>query len=227
MLKTAIHSVLTSLLEQKINALEQRVAELEKRPQQPTDSSTKSWSQLFNSKSTELVKQRHQLINCVAQDNRERANRENNVIISGLSVDNNGQDDLTVTKKFLTSIGVNPAKVTKVRRFRPSPNSDSPGLILVPFENAADASEALRKGNRQNSSSFSGVFVREDRTPAQQTQFKELNEQKKMKNASLGDRLDLPFRYIIHRRSQTVRCIDVVKSAESKKCVFISPPRSS
>jgi hypothetical protein len=226
MLKAAIQSVLTTLLQKKLAALEQRVAELEKRPPPPAQRVTTDWASLVNSKSAEQVKQRHQLINCIAQDSRDRTIREHNVIIAGLKSATENIDELTTAKDFLNAIGFESSKVHKVRRFRPGKSTpDAPGLLQVQFKNASDATAALRAGSRHKLAAYTGVYIREDRTPAQQSEFNDLNDQKKKQNDALeaNNLLDQPFRYIIHRITSSVRCIHVQNSATQRKCVFTSP----
>ena len=203
--------------------LEKRLDLLEKTNSTPKNQpGVLSFSAALTGKSTQQIKQRNQFINVIAQDNRDRLLRENNVIVSGLPI---SDDDKTRVNQLFKAIGLNNITVNKVRRFQPSKNNpDAPGLLQVSL-NPVDKTSVLKAGYHHKSQDHVGVYIREDRTPAQQSEFNELNEIKKLRNEKLNTcgLLDNPFRNIVHRRSGTVRCIDVHKSAEQSKCVFSSP----
>ena len=91
MLKIAIRSALTPLKlacdskaklhNDKLENLEKRLSLLEKINSTPTNQSgVLSFSAALTGKSTQQIKQRNQLINVIAQDNRDRILRENNTM---------------------------------------------------------------------------------------------------------------------------------------------------
>ena len=71
---------------------------------------------------------------------------------------------------------------------------------------------------------FEGVFMHEDRTKIQQTQYRETANEAKRLNENLKkiDKLDKPFRFVV--RANRVRCIDMDQSREQKKSIYCSPP---
>ncbi len=117
-------------------------------------------------------------------------------------------------------------KIKRVRRFRSSktPSTDSaarpqpPSLIQVVFESVEDQSRALKVARRHNNEEFKGAYAREDRTEAEQELFQNLNKEKIKKNTELNGYglLDKPFRFVIHRRTESVRPVDSIKSATDK-----------
>jgi hypothetical protein len=71
---------------------------------------------------------------------------------------------------------------------------------------------------------FKDIYIRPDRTAAEQSEFIKLNSERKAANSDLDKlgKLDKPFRFVI--RSDKLRCIDVSQEVEingRKKHPFI------
>ena len=159
MLKTAIRTALTpfkqaydskaNLHNDKLENLKKRLENLEKTNSSPTNQQgVLSFSAALTKKTTQQIKHRNQLINVIAQDNRDRIFRENNVIVSGLP---NSDDDKITVNQLFKSIGLNNITVNKVRRFQYSKNNpNAPGLLQVSL-NPADKTSVLKAGYHHKS----------------------------------------------------------------------------
>ena len=184
---------------------------------------------ILKGKSPEETKQRNLLLNVVSREEKDRSERESNIIIAGLPESTGGQDgDKAAVQKLFEKLGLT-ANPKRVYRLRQTKKTGNPALLQVSLDSIRDRNDALRLGHHHGHGEYSGVFIREDRTEAQHQEFSVQHAKKKERNAELekAKLLDNPFRYIITRRSGTltVRCIDVVESKKLEKHVFKSPPR--
>jgi hypothetical protein len=211
----------------QINELAAEIKKSASTPSTPT-----TFVSVLTGKSVVQVQQRHQLLNAVAAETKDRQVRAANVIVVGLKP-SEAMDDKTITEKFLQACGLGDVQVAHVRRLNSSRKSStatsaSPtksNIIQVSLSNENDQEEVLKKCDRHQVEEYKGVYAREDRTPAQQTEFNDKRVLLKKRNDQLvqAGLLDKPFRNVIHRRTGEICCINVVKSGEEQRYVFESP----
>ena len=224
MFRKSLTIVLTASAEREQQLID-RIKALENRPATaPQASKPPNMATLFKSNSPEQKEERCLVLNAIARDNENRQSRENNIIISGMK--QTSTPDSETVKNFFQSAGAETVQFTNVKRLRSGNKSivNQPPLLLVSFTNPKDRVLVLKHCSHHKLANYEGVFVREDRTPEQQTEFTKLNEMRKQKNSCLEAQnlLDKPYRYIIHRNSGTVKCINSVESAQQNKCIFVS-----
>ena len=238
MLKTALVHALGEL-QTVIDNLKSEVATLKQTQAAAVTASTGThqlnFAAIVSSEKPEHVQQRHQVINFVAAEQKERAERESNVVVVGLP---NSEDDNAAAAAFFAAIGTQPT-IKSVRRLRGRDqahgkntivnDANKHGLLLVTFASQDEQRKILQRGRHHAAADYDKVFVREDRTAAQQAEFVELTKKMRAKNNELqaANLLDQPFRYIIHRRDREVRCIDAKESATQKRCVWRKPHAAS
>jgi uncharacterized coiled-coil protein SlyX len=170
-------------------------------------------------------KESHQVINMVAADAKDRNERASNVIVVGLDKSET-KNDITLLAEFFNACGAS-FVINSVRRLNSKTKSSgpTPNLLKVTFDSEDGKNEVLESCYRHSVDEFKGVFVREDLTPAQQTEFKEQRKTLKALNDELNETglLDNPFRYVVHRRTKQICCINVEESSNEKRYVFASP----
>jgi hypothetical protein len=186
--------------------------------------------------------QRSSLVNIVAKEQRERENKAKNVVIRGIKlpdVTNLSTDQVATAvtetvNKFVARVTADSAKNVNVREVNRIPQSKLANetntsplsySAVVVLESEEQQRALLNVARRHNINEFDGVFAHEDRTKAQQMQYREHKTEAREKNAELlrEGKLDKPFRYVV--RAGGVRCIDVGQSKESKKSIYCSPQR--
>ena len=228
MLKAAFVSALETVIrasqetESKLNA---RIDQLSKDLNKATSTPTTSFASVLQGKSTEKVQQRHQLVNLVAAENKVRQDRASNVIIVGLPKSSTREDKDSVNE-FFAACGLENVAITHVRRIASSKKETvaPSNIVQVVLSSEKEHAAVLQKCNFHQNEHIRGVFAREDRTPAQQAEFNELRAKLKKHNDELAAAalLDLPFRFVAHRRTGEICCINVVKSREQCRYVFAS-----
>jgi hypothetical protein len=177
---------------------------------------------------------RNHIVNLAAAEIKTRKKKESNIVIVGLKESTNLSDEELVNE-FFDAIEVSKDEILHVRRYKKREKTQNSsqqgdqnttervGVIQVVLKSAITQHEALRRGNYHNIEGFERVYTREDRTPAEQEAINKLFNEKKRKNEELiKAKLDKPFRWIIHRLTGSVRCIDVEQSSNNKKCMWIS-----
>ncbi len=241
-LDKVIHQVLWPLKAEietlKKTSIEQAAQIMELQTKLKNSNTTKSFASCFSGNSKEQKQERSVLLNAAAKEGRDRKEKEFCVIVAGIpeskatEKETINRDDEANTQSFFNAVGGTDLKIKRVRRFRPSktPSTDSaarpqpPPLIQVVFESVEDQSRALKVARRHNNEEFKGAYAREDRTDAEQELFQNLNKEKNKKNTELNDHglLDKPFRFVIHRRTESIRPVDSIKSAAEQKSIFVS-----
>ena len=198
----------------------------------PTASTPVSFAAIIAGQSSESKKEQHELLNLIATENKDRHEREQNIIISGLPESSHTSESDLVKKSFeevsLCSQSSNSSRLTalkikNVRRLKTSKNpSNKPNLVVVSFSSTAERDLAIKSCNRHKAANFTNVFVREDRTPAQQAAFVKQREEIRYLNEEL-DSLKLLDRYrnVVHKSRNSIVCIDLEKSAAAKNYVII------
>lgn len=188
--------------------------------------------------------QRSSLLNIVAKEQREKEIKTKNVVIRGLKLPdetNLTKDEVATAatetvKKFVARVTAGSATEVNVREVHRihqsklakdtniSPLSYSAAVVL---ESDKQQSALLSVARSHNIDEFKDVFAHEDRTKAQQAQYRDLKSEARAKNAELliEGKLDKPFRYVV--RAGGVRCIDACQSKENKKSIYCKPPRPS
>ena len=241
MIKAAVECVLEAVKEeneQKEKLIFDRIRKLEKQLEEKTKKvkellaikpatqsvSQATFAQILQDKSKESSATRNAIVNLAASEQEDRRQRESNVIITGLKATESNTQEAVLA--YFEEAGLGHIKVRHVKRLRPKANSKTPDMFQVVLENQEQRNEALLQVKHRELPNFNGVFMREDRTPAQQAEFSKLNNERFRKNEELKqlELLDKPFRYIIHRWSGTVRCIDEPESSKFRKYIFKEPP---
>ncbi len=160
------------------------------------------------------------LLKSVTTDQRLKETKSKNVVVVGLkestksSTKDANDEDTAEFKKIMAHIGA-PVTVKRVSRFKRNSNSQqrstagNPPILIAELANATEADTALRLAKKLGSPSsvFKGVFLRPDRTPAEQAEFSQLMNMRNTLNAQLEARnmLDSKFRFVI--RDMALRCI--------------------
>jgi len=223
----------------QVDTLTAQVAELTS-SSSPPQSGTALFSQvvLKGSRLKSLTPPESHMLNVIAAEQLEVTKRARNIIIVGLPVtdivDKAARDD--ADRKAVTSL-VNILKISDTitsydsvsRITTKAPNGATTTMLRVQLDSQSDwdrrksaflsASHDLRHVNGMES-----VYIRPDRTAAQQALFRALSAQKRAANEALGDQLDKPLRWVV--RENCIRRIDVVKSSAAKKSIYDDPSSS-
>ena len=117
----------------------------------------------------------------VAANAKDRNERASNVIVFGLEKTDT-KDDKTLFTEFFLACGAQ-TLIKSVRRLYAKSKNSGPTLnfFKVTCADEEEKKEVLESCYRHSVDEFKGVFVREDLTPAQQTEF---NEQIQMNNSN-------------------------------------------
>lgn len=93
-------------------------------------------------------------------------------------------------------------------------------ITKVTFNNPETQFSTISKARScDNVEGMGGIFMRPDRTTAEQDQFRTLNNTRKKANDELGDKLDKPFRFVI--RGDRIRKINAIESSKEKRSVYV------
>ena len=184
--KSAVQSLRRSLeadiksLVNKVDSLSQRVTELEKSrsekssPQSPPTSLPSAESmQSQIKKLTDTVNNYQRVLEL-----KERANRANNIVITGIQEALPNEDTPTIVSEFLNSrMGITSIKISQARRLgRSQLSTHKPRPILATFHSHSDKSQVLSK---RASLAGSKIFINHDLTKEQMEEEKKLREAKK------------------------------------------------
>jgi hypothetical protein len=214
-------------LKDKIDLLVKQINELK----EIKSTATPSFASLFKDKSDESKQQRQQLSTFIADQNKNIRSRELSVIVVGLNKSST-VDDKKLVEDFFVATGLEDATgIARVNRLKSSKNKaklSNSNIIQVSLSNLSSRAEILKKCAHHKQEIYKGVYVREDRTPEQQTEFNTTRTRLKKLNDQLAaaNILDNPFRNVIHRRTGRICCIDVIESTSNKCYVFSSPARA-
>jgi hypothetical protein len=96
-----------------------------------------------------------------------------------------------------------------------------PPPIIVEFENLETRNSVVAAGKQLANSNFKSVYIRPDRTLAEQAEFNRLHKERKEANDDLvkHNLLINPFRFVI--RGDRVRCVDVKETLDNNKHPFV------
>jgi hypothetical protein len=175
--------------------------------------------------STGLPKEQRQAIaSQVMSQVKQIEQRAFNVVVIGIKESDTSSDSEKVNA-FLADAGAGEGVefIRNVRRLKKGNNTLTSNLILVSLSNQDARTSILDKCRHHKlSGDYQHVFVREDRTPAEQQEFNRAREQARRRNKELEDEglLNKPFRYVIHRRTGRVDLIDVEESSKQQRYVF-------
>lgn len=132
--------------------------------------------------------EKQELLHTVSTEVEQRAQRRNNVIISGVvlkmsgSVEERRSDDLKQCREILEHLECPFESVEDVRRIG-RPGGSSRPLLKVVFSNFLAKREVLRRTTQlRRSEGFRNVYVNIDRTPLQQKQHKLLMQECRKRN---------------------------------------------
>ncbi len=122
-----------------------------------------------------------------------------------------GPPSSTAAEGASTSVSTTPATTTAAAGVA-APQQPPP--LIVEFETVAIRNDIIAAARSLASSDHKDIYIRPDRTIAEQVEFNRLNEEKKIANKDLEKvgNLDKPFRFVI--RGDRVRCVDVTKTLE-------------
>jgi hypothetical protein len=128
-------------------------------------------------------------------------------------------DDLKAVKEIVSALNVQ-ATIVKTQRIipkvtEPGSTQPQPPPIVVEFADVATRNTVVASGKRLVTSNLKTVYIRPDRTPAEQAKFNRLYKERKETNDDLTKHklLDQPFRFVI--RGDRVRCVDVTQTLQT------------
>jgi hypothetical protein len=185
-----------------------------------------SFASILSGKSNmpEAAKQHQQLLKLVTSVNKSQKVKESNVIVIGLT-NLNKIDERANVENFFIATGTDEVHVVHAQRLinKKDPSSASQ-IVKVTLGSPLDKEAVLESCRHHTAVNYENVFVREDRTQAEQLKFNEDRVKMKERNNELmiHNLLDNPFRNVIHRRTGKIVCIDVAESSDQKKYVFKS-----
>ena len=165
------------------------------------------------------------ILNAVATETKAKVERERNIIVIGaVSPGSNGENDAQAVKGVLQAIGCDPSCVQRTHRITTG-GAAAPSLCAT-LANKEHVLTVISNSRKLKSlgGTHASIFIRPDRTLAEQHLFRALLTQKKKANEQLGVLLDKPYRWVI--RSDRIRCIDIDQSRTACKSVYASPPAS-
>ena len=211
-----------------ITALTNRIAELEK-----LKISSGNTKLAFNEIAAALAKPGSPInaaaICAVSVNSRTSENKAKNAIFLGIQPAEGDQlardaADRKKVTEIVDFLKVS-AKVISVRRVTTNENKRAsqtassasilpsiPSPVVVEFDNEKMRNSVIASAKILVTSKFSHVYIRPDRTIAEQVTFNRLYKERKEANSGLEKHgnLDKPFRFVV--RGDTVRCVDVSKT---------------
>lgn len=169
------------------------------------------------------------LIKAVKIDNKLHENKAKNLVIVGVpesdktNSDEIADDDIAQVELIMKSLNKNVKIVHTHRQKSRSPilyKTDSssntseiyPANLVVRLENEITRNDIISSAKNLANTCHKNIFIRPDRTPAEQICFNSLLKERKERNNELEKigKLNSPFRYVI--RGERVRCVDVTKT---------------
>jgi len=167
-----------------IIALTNRIQQLEENPA-ASSPTTDAWSVVVGKKLNKTPAQLD-MLNCVANENKDRMKRDKNLIVFGIpsstkSEPNEKQlDDEKKIKELLTKVKINSENVVKCFRLR-SKDPNKPPPIIVETTDTVTRNNIIKAARRK----FEGIYVNPDLTEAQRRQDRQLRDELKNKNEPL------------------------------------------
>ena len=166
------------------------------------------------------------IIKAVSLNVKQHDIKSKNIVIAGIatstksSPDEIQKDDKELVANVLESIGAN-VTIKRTSRVKRNANSastttstndnQSPPPLIVELSSSDERNAVLSVANRLGhaGSNYKHVFIRPDRTKAEQDEFNKLMADKKAANSDLdrNGKLDQPFRFVV--RGSRLVCIDV------------------
>jgi hypothetical protein len=209
-----------STLSRKIEQLEEKVM--------TNDSSIPTTSQpseeFISQIATQIAKTSTKLNNAIVKATKNNevltVKKAKNVVVVGLpnstktSSEEKKKDDENLVNDLIHTLKRN-AKINNTYRLK-SRNSESKETnsdpLVVEFESVEARNDILVAAkDLADAPAYEKVYIRPDRTPAEQQEFSELNKERNKANEDLKSHnlLDQPFRFVI--RSGRLRCIKVTE----------------
>ena len=204
---SAIYSILRVMVE-KDNEKNERIAKLEaeikdlKADVEARRKANSSYASIVKESSVASTTDTHKIINAVVADLNNRKVRENNIVVFGVPVSDNGNDNSAkdTVKEVLSTVGVDSVKIGEMYRLK-SKSSTKPPPIVVQLPSREDRNEALKRSkNLRSENRFDGVYINPDLTWAERVEAKELRQKRNDMNKELeeksknsGEKLDYHF----------------------------------
>lgn len=132
----------------------------------------------------------HKIINAVVADLNNRKVRENNIVVFGVPISENDNDNSAkdTLKGVLSTVGVDSVKIGEMYRLK-SKSSTKPPPIVVQLSSREDRNEALKRSKHLRSDSkFDGVYINPDLTWAERVEAKELRQKRNDMNKELEEK---------------------------------------
>lgn len=199
---------------EQVSALKNRVDELDKSVDVRVNAlssravSSLSFSDLFkhssSTDSSETVKVVHELHNAVARESQDRANREFNLIVSGVpeasGTETNRQTDAEQqVKKILGAIGFHTndelRMLKSVHRFKPMISGEKSSLIKIQLNTRDDRYKIIKQAKelKKAGDEFKSIYLHFDLSPSQRYKRKLLVDECKLKNEENTDKTNKIF----------------------------------
>jgi hypothetical protein len=148
------------------------------------------WFRTMNGQEKKTVEQLS-LISVAAKENKEREERENNVMIFGLEsitetdIEVKKQKEKDKVKEIISSLNLN-IDIKHVRSLKTREDNTAP--LVVNIGNKANRNELLKQSkNLRNKTGYEKVFISPDMTEAQRIELKSLITERNKRNASRKD----------------------------------------
>jgi hypothetical protein len=209
----------------QLSVLKNRVEELDKSVDAKVNAmssragSSLSFSDLFTQRSStdssETAKVVHELHNAVARESQDRANREFNLIVSGVpevsGTEANRQTDAEQqVKKILQTIGFQSSgelqMLKSIHRFKPMSSGEKSSLIKIQLSTRDDRYKIIKQAKelKKAGDEFKSIYLHFDLSPSQRYKRKLLVDECKLKNENNKDKTNKIF--VI--RNDTVKLIN-------------------
>jgi hypothetical protein len=152
------------------------------------------------------------IVNAVASHKKMHDDRAKKVRVSGLSITDG---DIAEFKKVMEELQLNGMEFKVIGRSTQKNSSRNTNAkyqptLLVQFTSESDRNKVLASSSAlSRSANFKNVFIRPDRTIAEQTKFAQLNEERKNANLDLDKlgKLNNPYRFVVFR--DRLQCVNV------------------
>ena len=199
---------------EQVSALKNRLDELDKSVDDRVNAmssragSALSFTDLFKQRSStdssETVKVVHELHNAVARESQDRANREYNLIVSGVpeasGTETKRQADAEQqVKKILGTIGFQTnddlRMLKSVYRFKPMSSGEKTSLIKIQLNSLDDRYKIIKKAKelKRAGDEFKSIYLHFDLSPSQRYKRKLLVDECKLKNENNKDKTNKIF----------------------------------
>ena len=172
-----------------------------------------------NDPAPKMHAQQIEVVNSVLYKEREREKRKNNLLIFGLSnedEDKNGTQVSEKVAKILNSIGVDEGKIRKTRRFRLTAEGSSTPPVFVQMNDESSRNHVLRVAKRlKGIHGMQKVYIKPDQTEAERALEKQLRQRRDDLNKRENEQSPL-FRWSIFKGDIRQYRTDLSKTGSAK-----------